>query len=267
MSSRPFSYLLHGNVLYEYTIAGNVGADGKPRKRSLRQKLVRHLSSRSNNNESMKEQVRGETGGSDVVESSKPELLRTVSTETDESLEEDNSSRSGSHSPQHELESAPPSPSADDASEGIINHAYPLVNVVVVGPVALEGGKFMISISDRDGALLRGVKRCEETGRLVVYLKPEKLLILIFTEFEPANRLKLGIEAACSECAADDVITSEKFFSVSGSGVESSSLLECKGMLTSIMHGVVLPTSQADRKELVKLKNELAKTLFLNSRL
>ena len=70
------------------------------------------------------------------------------------------------HVEEEEEGNGPIKVSLDDAFEGYgrIIHAYPLVNIVVAGPVSAESGKFMISISDRDGRLLRGVKR-EEAER------------------------------------------------------------------------------------------------------
>ena len=48
MSSQPFAYLLHGNVLYEYIVtASSHEGSGKSMKRTFRQKLSRRLSTRS----------------------------------------------------------------------------------------------------------------------------------------------------------------------------------------------------------------------------
>ena len=82
------------------------------------------------------------------------------------------------------------------------------MNIVVVGPVPSENStRFMISISDKNGSLLRGVKRCEDTGRLVPYLKPEKLLIIIFSDFGVALQFKEGIEEASARAGnADDIV-------------------------------------------------------------
>ena len=120
---------------------------------------------------------------------------------------------------------------------GPITHAYPLVNIVVAGPVASDNGKFMISISDKCGGLLRvnfkiifcfwvlfymthgctfflftsiqGVKRCEDTGRLIEYLKPDKLLILLLNELDVALAFKAGLEAVTTALVVDDLVTNE----------------------------------------------------------
>jgi len=81
-----------------------------------------------------------------------------------------------------------------------------LVDVVVTGPAPSDGGKYMISISDKNGGLLRGVKRCEDTGRLIEYVKPDKLLVLVFSDLETADIMKNGIEMVCLNGVPEDVV-------------------------------------------------------------
>jgi hypothetical protein len=90
-------------------------------------------------------------------------------------------------------------------SYGPILHAYPLVDLVVTQPTLTDGNKYMISIFDKNGGLLRGMKRCEDTGRLIEYLKPDKALTLVFSDLETAEIMKNGIEMVCIHGVPEDV--------------------------------------------------------------
>jgi hypothetical protein len=102
ISPISFSYLLHGNILYEYATQ-----ESQSKKRST--------SKRSSSTGSFNE-----------------DFLN------------DNSDYSSGVNMKKSFD-----------GYGPISHAYPLVNIVVAGPVASDNGKFMISISDKCGGLLR----------------------------------------------------------------------------------------------------------------
>ena len=102
ISPTSFSYLLHGNILYEYATQ-----DSQSKKKST--------SKRSSSTGSFNEDFLS-----------------------------DNSDYSSSVNMNKSFD-----------GYGPITHAYPLVNIVVAGPVASDNGKFMISISDKCGGLLR----------------------------------------------------------------------------------------------------------------
>lgn len=132
---------------------------------------------------------------------------------------------------------------------------------------------------------MRGMKRCEDTGRLIEYLKPDKSLILVFSDLDTAEIMKNGIEMVCIHGTPEDVVTSKVnennqnlifalfmctlsflFILQPLAQTRSFSLSNSKPTLSSIINGVVIPTSDLDSVNLGILKNEVTKTLFLSNR-
>lgn len=94
---------------------------------------------------------------------------------------------------------------SDRCPEGLLNYVYPLVDIVLVGPFAEDGGRFSISLSKRDGGRMRVLKRQEEgDGRLDEHGK--SILTLLFPDQKSALQWRQSIESHIMRRSLRDVL-------------------------------------------------------------
>ena len=144
-----------------------------------------------------------------------------------------------------------------------LSFAYPLVGLLVTGPVSEDNGKlFNITLQRKDGQKMR-VVRCEDShDQMSEYFKVN--LTLMFSNIEDAMTWKHNLQCqtipACTDMVPLAPLTFERKSSRSILG-RTSSQHNASSSDNSILSFLVLPTASANPELAENVKIEIAKTL------
>jgi len=125
--------------------------------------------------------------------------------------------------------------------EGYLSYLYPLVDIVVTGPLADDNGQASLTLTRKDGTNMRVIKRDEDSGRLIDHQKPS--LTLIFENNTIATQWRHAIEAHMA-IKPNDILTNKYEFdtrsnsSTISSAIRSINKISGRFSLLGIIHSL-----------------------------
>jgi hypothetical protein len=163
--------------------------------------------------------------------------------------------------------SSPPAYSTIGVPEGVLTYVYPLVDVVLLGPYKEDNGKYSLSLSRKDGARMRVLKREHADDHLMEHHK--SMLTIVFPDSKSAWKWRHSIESHIVRHPADVVPTGplipDKRKTILGT-IGMTKVDGDEAPENSILGMLVIPASGMPSSAVEALKVEIAKTLLLSRR-
>jgi hypothetical protein len=153
--------------------------------------------------------------------------------------------------------------------EGVLTYVYPLMDIVLLGPYKEDSGKYSLSLSRKDGARMRVLKR--ETADEHFFEHHKSMLTIVFPDSKSAWKWRHSIESHIVRSPTDAVPTGplimEKKKTLLGTLAGGGTKLEGdEPPPNSVLGMLVIPTSNMPSSTVEALKVEIAKTLLLSRR-
>jgi hypothetical protein len=162
---------------------------------------------------------------------------------------------------------SPPAYSTIGVPEGVLTYVYPLVDVVLLGPYKEDNGKYSLSLSRKDGARMRVLKREHADDHLMEHHK--SMLTIVFPDSKSAWKWRHSIESHIVRHPADVVPTGplipDKRKTILGT-IGMTKVDGDEAPENSILGMLVIPASGMPSSAVEALKVEIAKTLLLSRR-
>lgn len=265
LSPTLHTYRLFGHVLYEYTL-------------SIKSQSASKTQPPSNNHHHHPNAVASSDSNPDQTTKTMPVAAADSKTMPHEEYIENRINKIFSSTPVSVVDDDAVDHSASTASKGgtdgplgadmFLSFVYPLVDLLVSGPVSEDGGKvFSITVQRRDGQKMR-VLRCEDCNdQLTEYFKVN--LTLMFTALEDAVSWKHNLQQQTIAMRPDVIPLAPLTFeekrkssrSILGRPSSSSQNGPCLSADNSILSFLVLPTASNNPELAENVKIEIAKTL------
>ena len=166
--------------------------------------------------------------------------------------------------------SSPLSYTTSGVPEGVLTYVYPLVDMVLLGPYKEDSGRYSLSLSRKDGARMRVLKR--ENAEDHIFEHHKSMLTIIFPDSKSAWKWRHSIESHIVR-SPKDVLPSgplipDKKKTILGS-IAGSVIGRADGdepTANSILGMMVLPTAGLSASAVEAMKVEIAKTLLVSRR-